>query len=162
CIRSTFLLVSDTAPSLLVPLSLHDALPIYFECVRRDGLETARAFTAFAETGALDIPPQALTAMRETFVGVAVSESETARTIVATLRETGELIDPHTAVGVAGMQRATPGPDAPVVVLSTAHPAKFPETVEAATGETPVLPRSAARLAGLPERFDHLPADAGA
>jgi len=135
---------------------------LYFECVRRDGLETARAFTAFAETGVLDIPPQALAAMRETFSGVAIGESETARTIVATLRETGELIDPHTAVGVAGMQRALATTSSPIVVLSTAHAAKFPETVEAATGETPVMPRSAARLASLAERFERLPADAGA
>lgn len=133
---------------------------LYFECVRRDGVETARAFAAFAETGGVDIPPQALAAMRETFTGVAVGEGDTTRTIVATLRDAGELIDPHTAVGVCGMQRARGVTTAPIVVLSTAHPAKFPETVEAATGETPVMPRTAAHLAGKPERFDRLPADA--
>lgn len=133
---------------------------LYFECVRRDGLETARAFAAFAETGGVDIPPQALAAMRETFTGVSVGEGDTTRTIVATLSETGELIDPHTAVGVAGMQRAGGATTAPIVVLSTAHPAKFPETVQAATGETPVMPRNAAHLAGKAERFDRLPADA--
>ena len=135
---------------------------LYFECVRRDGLETARAFAAFAETGGVDIPPQALATMRETFTGVSVGEGDTTRTIVATLRETGELIDPHTAVGVAGMQRARAATTAPIVVLSTAHPAKFPETVEAATGETPVMPRTAAHLARKPERYDRLPADADA
>ncbi len=134
---------------------------LYFECARRDGLETARAFAAFGETGVIDIPPQAYAAMRETFVGVSVSEGETARTIVSTLRETGELIDPHTAVGVAGMRRA-PGLRGPVIVLSTAHPAKFPDTVAAATGETPVMPRTAAHLAGKTERYDRLPADADA
>ncbi|WP_312160201.1 threonine synthase [Phenylobacterium sp.] len=133
---------------------------LYFEAVRRDGLETARAFAAFAETGGVDIPPQALATMRETFTGVSIGEGDTTRTIVATLRETGELIDPHTAVGVAGMQRARGATAAPIVVLSTAHPAKFPETVEAATGETPVMPRTAAHLAGREERFDRLPADA--
>ena len=133
---------------------------LYFECVRRDGVETARAFAAFAETGGVDIPPQALAAMRETFTGVSVGEGDTTRTIVATLRETGEMIDPHTAVGVSGMQRVRGATTAPIVVLSTAHPAKFPETVEAATGETPVMPRTAAHLAGKPERFDRLPADA--
>ncbi len=133
---------------------------LYFECVRRDGVETARAFAAFAETGGMDIPPQALAAMRETFTGVSVNEGETARTIVATLRETGELIDPHTAVAVAGMQRARGVTDAPIVVLSTAHPAKFPDTVAAATGETPIMPRTASHLAGKDERFDRLPADA--
>lgn len=133
---------------------------LYFEAVRRDGLETARAFAAFAETGGVDIPPQALATMRETFTGISIGEGDTTRTIVATLRETGELIDPHTAVGVAGMQRGRGSTAAPIVVLSTAHPAKFPETVEAATGETPVMPRTAAHLAGREERFDRLPADA--
>jgi threonine synthase len=134
---------------------------LYFECVRRDGVETARAFAAFAETGALDIPPQALATMQETFAGVSVSEGDTTRTIVATLHETGELIDPHTAVAVAGLRRAQ-DVAAPVVVLSTAHPAKFPDTVEAATGEAPVMPRAAQGLAARPERFDRLPADVGA
>ena len=133
---------------------------LYFECVRRDGVETARAFAAFAETGGVDIPPQALAAMRETFTGVSVGEGDTTRTIVATLRETGELIDPHTAVGVVGMQRARAVTAAPIVVLSTAHAAKFPETVSAATGETPVMPRNAAHLSAKAERFDRLPADA--
>lgn len=134
---------------------------LYFECVRRDGVETARAFAAFAETGVIDIPPQALATMQETFAGISVSEGETSRTMVATFRETGELIDPHTAVGVAGLRRAQ-DLDAPVIVLSTAHPAKFPDTVAAATGETPVMPRPAQGLAARTERFDRLPADADA
>ncbi len=58
------------------------------------------------------------------------------------------------------MQRARGVTDAPIVVLSTAHPAKFPDTVAAATGETPVMPRTASHLAGKDERFDRLPADA--
>ena len=132
---------------------------LYFEAVRRDGVETARAFKAFAETGIIDIPPGALATMRETFSGVSVGEGETSRTIVATHNETGELIDPHTAVAVAAMRRARDLTD-PIVVLSTAHPAKFPEAVHAACGETPTMPRSAQNLAGKAERFDRLPADA--
>ena len=58
------------------------------------------------------------------------SEAETAAAIAATLRETGELIDPHTAVAVAARRAARPRrPATPLVVLSTAHPAKFPEAV---------------------------------
>jgi threonine synthase len=134
---------------------------LYFECVRRDGVETTRAFKAFAETGVIDIPPQAFATMRETFIGVSISENETARTILSTHNETGELIDPHTAVGVAGLRHAKLD-GAPVVVLSTAHAAKFPEAVHAATGETPALPQAARGLAAKPERFDRLAADAEA
>jgi threonine synthase len=132
---------------------------LYFECVRRDGVETARAFKAFAETGVIDLPPQAFGAMRELFAGVSVSEAETTRTMMSTLNETGELIDPHTAVGVAAMRQAG-DLGAPVICLSTAHPAKFPEAVLEATGEAPESPTGVSALARRPERFDRLPADA--
>jgi threonine synthase len=131
---------------------------LYFEAVRREPVETARAFQAFSEAGRIDIPPQALAAMRELFRGVSVDEDETRRTIVATLNETGELIDPHTAVGVAALRRAPDAPG-PIVVLSTAHPAKFPEDVASASGVTPELPRGAANLAARAERFERLPAE---
>jgi threonine synthase len=132
---------------------------LYFECVDREPVETARAFEAFASAGALDIPPKAFSAMRGLFRGLAVGDDEARRTIVATLNETGELVDPHTAVALAALKRAEPAPG-PVVVLSTAHAAKFPEDVADASGVTPALPRGAADLAGRPERFERLPADA--
>jgi threonine synthase len=132
---------------------------LYFESVAREGVDTARAFQAFATTGAIDLPPQAYAAMRQLFRGVGVPEDECARTLVATLNETGELIDPHTAVGVAAAHRCA-DVAGPLVVLSTAHPAKFPESVGKVTGVTPELPRSVAAMAARPERFDRLPADA--
>ena len=132
---------------------------LYFEAVGRDPLETARAFRAFAETGAVDLPPAALAAMRAVFAGVAVDEDETARTMLSVLNETGQLIDPHTAVAVAAARRSAPAAT-PLVVLSTAHPAKFPDAVHGATGVRPEPPAQAAGLMTRPERFDRLPADA--
>ncbi len=134
---------------------------LYFEAVQRDGLETGRAFASFLEAGAIDIPPQALAHMRETFQGMMISEGETSRTILATFNETGGIIDPHTAVAVCAFQRMR-NLAAPVIILSTASPAKFPEAVLDVIGETPVVPRKARGLAGKPERFDHLPADMAA
>ncbi|RAK64308.1 threonine synthase [Phenylobacterium kunshanense] len=131
---------------------------LYFETVQREPTETARAFEAFARAGAIDIPPGALAAMQSVFTGVAIGEDETVRTIVSTLNETGELIDPHTAVAVAALRHVDL--DGPTVVLSTAHPAKFPEDVAKASGVTPALPRGTASLADRPERFDRLPGDA--
>jgi len=131
---------------------------LYFEGVQRNGIETGRAFASFIETGVIDIPPQALAHMRETFQGMMVSEGETSRTILATFNETGEIIDPHTAVAVCAFHR-TRISDAPVVILSTASPAKFPEAVSDVIGEAPEVPRKARGLAGKAERFDHLPAD---
>lgn len=152
--------VTPTASPAMDIQSASNFERLYFECVRRDGVETTRAFKAFADAGVIDIPPQAFAAMKETFVGVSVSEGDTARTIVATLNETGQVIDPHTAVGVNGMQRARNAVAGPIVVLSTAHPAKFPETVSAATGQAPPQPRVVAAMADKPERFDRLPAEA--
>lgn len=133
---------------------------LYFEAVRRDGVETGRAFRGFAETGIIDIPPSALTAMRELFTGAASSEDDTTRAMLVTLNETGRLIDPHTAVAISAARRASLGEGTPVIVLSTAHPAKFPEAVSAATGVTPTFPRADRALATKPERYDRLPADA--
>ncbi|THD58814.1 threonine synthase [Phenylobacterium sp.] len=132
---------------------------LYFEAVGGEAVETARAFEAFATAGAIDLPPVALTAMRQLFRGAAVSEADTARAILLTLNETGQLVDPHTAVALSALARAKDLPG-PVVALSTAHPAKFPEAVAKACGVTPNLPRGATDLAQRPERFDRLPADA--
>jgi len=131
---------------------------LYFEGVQREAVETARAFEAFAQTGVMDIPPGALSAMQAVFTGVAIGEDETARTILATLNETGELIDPHTAVAVAALRHVQL--DGPTVVMSTAHPAKFPEDVAKACGVTPSLPRGVASLADREERYDRLPGEA--
>jgi threonine synthase len=129
---------------------------LYFEYAGRGNLETA-------EAGSLEIPPAALVEMRAVFTGVSASESQTAAAIARTLRETGELVDPHTAVALAGLDRtAAPFAGAPLVVLSTAHAAKFPDAVKAACGVTPALPAAARDLATRPERFDRLPADVAA
>jgi threonine synthase len=136
---------------------------LYFEGVERNGVETARAMRAFADTGAIDIPPSARAMIGELFVGAGVSEAETTRAIVSIFNETGILIDPHTAVAVAAARRVGPKrAGTPMVVLSTAHAAKFPEAVQAAAGVAPNLPRAAKGLAGKPERIDHLAADAEA
>jgi threonine synthase len=136
---------------------------LYFEGVERNGLETARAMQAFAQAGAIDIPPKARAMIAELFTGLGVSEDDTRRTILSTFNQTGVLIDPHTAVGMTAAQRIRRGGSgAPLVVLSTAHPAKFPEAVEAAAGVAPELPPAARNLAAKPERIDRLPADAEA
>ena len=133
---------------------------LYFEGVRHEGLDTARAMRAFAETGIIDMPPGAMRLVRDLFRGAMIDETETSRTMVATHHLTGELIDPHTAVGVAAARRIGPAnPGTPLVALSTAHPAKFPETVHAATGVTPIAPPQVEALQRRKERFERLPAD---
>jgi threonine synthase len=83
--------------------------------------------------------------------------------MLATLNETGRLIDPHTAVAISAAKRATLSSEAvPLIVLSTAHPAKFPDAVEAATGQRPALPPHLADLFDRPERVVPLPNDPAA
>jgi len=135
---------------------------LYFEAVERESTETSRAFKAFAEAGRLDIPPAAQNAMKGLFSAHAVSEDETARTILATLNDTGEVIDPHTAVAVAAARRSGKAGGVPLIALSTAHPAKFPEAVRATARIEPPVPAVVQAQAKLPERIDRLPADAEA
>ena len=128
---------------------------LYFEAVGRDAAETRRAFEGFCKTAALDLPTQARGEIADLFDAAATSEAETAATMAETWRNAGLLIDPHTAVAVhAAEDRA-----GPTIVLSTAHPAKFPDAVEAATGVRPPLPARVGDLYARPERITNLPAD---
>ena len=136
---------------------------LYFEACGRDGGATGEAFRSFAATGALSVPPEVRAIIGELFRGASVSETATTRSILATLTATGELVDPHTAVALAISDVAAHGlGGAPLVTLSTAHAAKFPDAVAAASGVTPTAPRVCAALAERAERFDRLPADAAA
>jgi len=115
-----------------------------FEASGRDAAWIRSAMAAFARDRKLNLPPAVLASLRERYEAHATSDDETLATIARVHRETGRLIDPHTAVGVAAADRLST--KAPIVILSTAHPAKFPDAVRRATGETPPLPP---RLQGL-------------
>jgi len=106
------------------------------------------------------IDPEALERVRRRFDAERVDEARTLEVMAEVHREAKLLIDPHTAVGVGAARRVQPrDPAVPMVVLSTAHPAKFPDAVERATGVRPALPDRLADLYDRPERFDVLPAD---
>lgn len=120
----------------------------------------AGAYRALAQSGGFDAPPAALAAMRETFSGADANDAMTKAEITRFFEEEGALICPHTAVGFAAFPQ--PAADRPVVYLATAHPAKFPETVEEATGVRPPLPPKCADLYDRPEQVAALPTDAEA
>ena len=106
------------------------------------------------------LDPQTLGNIRALFVAGRASEDETANTIRDVYRATGYVLDPHTAVGVAVARKL--GADksgSPLVVLGTAHPAKFPEAVFAACGLNPALPARFSDLMSRTERVAALPAD---
>ena len=89
-------------------------------------------------------------------------EDEVASTIRTVKRETGNFVDPHTAVGIAVAEKEPRDPAVPMVVLSTAHAAKFPDAVEAACGVRPQLPEWLSDLDKRPERVTALPVDQSA
>ncbi len=100
-------------------------------------------------------------ALAADFASGRASEDETAATITRTLAQTGELLCPHSAVGVhVAEQHLRAG--VPMVTLATAHPAKFPDAVQAATGIRPALPPHMAGLYDRPERLTHVPNDLAA
>jgi threonine synthase len=151
--------VATQSPAMDIPAASNFER-LYFEGVRHEGVDTARAMRAFADSGVIDVPPSAMGMIKGLFRGAGVDEGETARTMISTLQLTGELIDPHTAVGLAAARRIGPAsPGTPLVVLSTAHAAKFPETVKAATGAEPALPPQVLALRKKRERIQRLPND---
>ncbi|MBF0393611.1 MAG: threonine synthase [Alphaproteobacteria bacterium] len=133
---------------------------LLFDLVGRDGAKVEALMAEFRGTGAMRLPEGAWRRSRELFDGFRVDDEAT-RLIIRTLHEeTGELLDPHSAIGVAAGRAMNRDPMVPMVALATAHPAKFPAAVEAATGVRPGLPRHLADLFERPERCDALPNDA--
>ena len=126
---------------------------LLFELKGRDGAAVADAMTAFRRTGALPANAAEWQAARALFTAHRVDDDETRASIAETWRDTGELIDPHSAVAVAAAKAARRDPRLAMVALACAHPAKFPEAVEDATGVRPALPPALADLLERPERL---------
>jgi threonine synthase len=95
--------------------------------------------------------------MREAVTGVVVTDDEVQATIRALQAEHGYIADPHTAVGWLGARKAGRHGDGPVVVLATAHPAKFPEVVEPTLGAAVALPPALAERLALDVVATHIP-----
>src|SRR5205823_6929766 len=114
---------------------------------------------SLAQSGRFSLSSEALSRIRALFNADRADEEETAATIRTALRETSRLIDPHTAVGLAVAEKETRDPAVPMIVLGTAHPAKFPEAIEKACGVRPPLPDWLADLMQRPEHFVTLAVD---
>jgi threonine synthase len=132
---------------------------LFHELKGRDGAAVAEAMKTFRATGTLPASAEEWRRAGALFAGHRVDDEGTKATIAETWRRTGELLDPHSAVAVAAA-RACAEPDGiPMVALACAHPAKFPDAVEAATGLRPPLPGALADLMERNERVAVLPND---
>ena len=135
---------------------------LLFDLYQRDGAAVAAAMDEFAAGGRTALPQGALAALRGEFEAGAVSEEETLATIGDAARHAVPDVCPHTAVGIRASQRLRGDPAVPMVVLATAHPAKFPDAVERATGRRPALPPHMADLFARPERVTRVANDRAA
>jgi threonine synthase len=123
---------------------------LLFEASDRDPEEVVARMSELAKEGSFMIPAFALAHIRADFDAFRVDEPACAEEMGRVYRTSGMIIDPHSAVGVHAARRALgAAPATPVVALATAHPAKFPDAVERATGVRPPLPE---RLSDLMER----------
>jgi threonine synthase len=143
---------ATTSPSMDIQISSNFER-LLFESHDRDGAAVRRLMQSLNQSGRFEIAPEPLARLRGDFDAVAVGEAAVTAEIKSTWDKAGYLLDPHTAVGVAAARHALKAdPATPQVVLGTAHPAKFPAAVKAASGITPVLP---AHLGDLMERKEH-------
>ncbi|MEI8238298.1 MAG: threonine synthase [Actinomycetota bacterium] len=138
---------------------------LLFEMNGRDGGVTAEQLQRFRSVGMLSVEAdQRAEFLDGRFQAERVDDAETLEVIARTYRACGMLLDPHTAVGVGAVEKlqAAGTLHHTVVTMATAHPAKFPDAVERATGVRPPLPSHLADLFDLPEHVTRLPNDLAA
>lgn len=134
---------------------------LLFELLGRDAEACARIMTSFRATGHMDVPAEAWETARSLFSGLALDDAETEAEIKGLHDRSGYLADPHSAIGIAAGRRFREA-GVPMVAMATAHPAKFPDAMVAATGIRPALPVHLADLYSSEERYRTVPATADA
>jgi len=152
--------VATSSPAMDIQLASNFER-LLFELAGRDAARIRALMEELRTGGAFRLSQGELGQLREVFAGQAVAEHETEMTIRGVFEETGMLVDPHTAVGIAASRREDVA-RAPMVVLSTAHAAKFPDAVKQATGQVPEMPARLALRLGQTERYVSLPPELGA
>ncbi len=152
--------IATSSPSMDIQVSSNFER-LLFEASGRDAATIRKLMGSLAQSRRFSISTRALSDVRALFTADRADEEEVAATIRTALRETGRFVDPHTAVGVAVAEKEVRDPTVPMIVLGTAHAAKFPDAVEAACGTRPPLPDWLADLPDREERFTPLIADQG-
>jgi threonine synthase len=130
---------------------------LLFEESGRDVPLVAAAMASLRDKGWFNIPQSALKRMRQRFSAYRITRDEASACMSRLYQDTGIIIDPHTAVGLAAAQREQRHTGGPMVVLATAHPAKFPQAVERAIGRAPGIPETLREYLEGRERFEVLP-----
>lgn len=148
---------STTSPSMDIQVSSNFER-LLFEASGRDASTVRRHMNGLKQSGAFTIEAGEIAKIRSEFDAGRATMDEVAATIRTTLAASGYLIDPHTAAAVHVAAGKAAG-EVPMVVLGTAHPAKFPAAVEAASGVSPALPAWLGGLMSAEEKYTVLPSD---
>ena len=152
--------VATSSPAMDIQVSSNFER-LLFELLGRDGDEVADRMFRFRDEGRMGLN-DVLGQVREVFRGARVDDAAVARVIKATYERSGQIVDPHTAVGLGAGALLHDDPTTPLVCVSTAHPAKFADAVEDALGQRPPVPASLVGLFDLEERCVALPNDVAA
>ncbi len=153
--------VPTSSPSMDIQVSSNFER-LLFDAHGRDAEAVRRLMAGLSQSKSFTIAEGPLAAMRAEFGAARADEAEVAAMMKGTLADAGYLLDPHTAVGMVAARKVEADPAVPTVVLSTAHPAKFPDAVEAATGTRPALPLWLGNLMTREERITRLSNDQAA
>ena len=153
--------MATTSPSMDIQVSSNFERYL-FEASNRDSAWVRGKMGALGQSGRFDLSADVLAAMRRDFHAATATMDEVADCIRRVKAESGYLLDPHSACGVVACEKTRATKDAPHVVLATAHPAKFPDAIEAITGARPSLPSRLSALMTDPERITVLPNDLAA
>lgn len=153
--------VPTISPSMDIQISSNFER-LLFEVCDRDAEAVEAMMDRFRQSGSYSLDGAPLARARALFSGVRLSDEDTAAVIADLYGRTGELLDPHSAIGIDAARRGAVPAGVPVVALATAHPAKFPVAVEKAAGVHPALPARLGDLFERPERMTVQPNDVGA
>ena len=150
--------VPSLSPSMDIQVS-SNLERLLFEMLGRNGAAVADLMLEFRSEGKVSIDLERLGWLREHYAAGRYDDDACLSLMSRLWSEQGLLVEPHTAVGIGVAEQLGLGGETPAICLSTAHPAKFPDAVEQATGQRPPLPEHLADLYDRPERYEVLPAD---
>ncbi len=151
--------VATLSPSMDIQVSSNFER-LLFELLDRDAAALGELMRAFAETGSFTAPSEVLRRARALFDARRLDDEATCTQIRATFESSGQIVDPHSAIGIAAARAR--GCPSPLVALGTAHPAKFNEAIERALGRPAPMPAPLQTLFEIEERFVTLANDVAA
>ncbi len=143
---------ATSSPSMDIQISSNFER-LLFEASGRNSNAVRHMMAGLKQSGAFTLPAPVLSAIRQDFSAFRADESEVAHAIRATRDQSGYVVDPHTATGIVAANKAGLDPAVPLIVLATAAPAKFPDTMRDVAGLEAPLPPRLAGLMTAPERM---------